>query len=135
MQLTGVGTSKSMLTLAGATDKAVTIRIEHKLGVGADRIGILIEHIPLTQGNTIELNAKPGLGGVEVVAGGQTVDVAVQVDAVIDGRTISNQFSVAMQDGIRLSPASMLTQGTLHVARIGQLFGPTLSKVLVHRNP
>jgi hypothetical protein len=131
VQLVGLGTSKSVVTLAAAQAKSATIRIEHRLGIGSDRLGITLDGLPLARGADIQVNAKPGLGGVEVTAGRQAVDVAVTIDGVINGRPVGQRFSVGLEGGIRIKPASMLSQGSLQVAKIAQLFGPSLGSSVV----
>ncbi|MFC8732205.1 LamG-like jellyroll fold domain-containing protein [Luteimicrobium sp. NPDC057192] len=128
LALSGLGTARTVLGVTAQHDKAASVRIDQKLGVTGDSLRLTLDGVPLTGGQLAQINAKPGIGGVEVVSGGAHVDVAVSVDAVVDGRTTSHRFSVPLQDGVRIDPASVLSAGGLGVSAIGQMFGPSLSK-------
>ncbi len=131
LALSGVGTARTVLGVTAQHDKAASIRIDQKLGVTGDSLRLTLDGVPLTGGQAAQINAKPGIGGVEVVSGGAHVDVAVSIEAVVDGRSTSHRFSVPLQDGVRIDPASVLASGGLGVSAIGQMFGPSLSKTVV----
>jgi len=128
LALSGLGTARTVLGVTAQHDKAASVRIDQKLGVTGDSLRLTLDGVPLAGGQAAQINAKPGIGGVEVVSGGAHVDVAVSVEAVVGGRATSHRFSVPLQDGVRIDPASVLSAGGLGVSRIGQVFGPSLSK-------
>ncbi|MGC5167978.1 LamG-like jellyroll fold domain-containing protein [Luteimicrobium sp. DT211] len=128
LALSGVGTARTVLGVTAQHDKAASLRIDQKLGVTGDSLRLTLDGVPLTGGQAAQINAKPGIGGVEVVSGGAQVDVTVSVEAVVGGRSTSHRFSVPLQDGVRIDAASVLAAGGLGVSRIGQVFGPSLSK-------
>ncbi|GAA4844238.1 hypothetical protein GCM10023221_23100 [Luteimicrobium xylanilyticum] len=131
LALSGLGTARTVLGVTAQHDKAASVRIDQKLGVTGDSLKLVLDGVPLTGGQAAQINAKPGIGGVEVVSGGAHVDVTVSVEAVVAGRTTSHRFSVPLQDGVRIDPASVLSAGGLGVSQIGQVFGPSLSKSVV----
>jgi hypothetical protein len=131
LALSGVGTARTVLGVTAQHDKAASVRIDQKLGVTGDSLKLVLDGVPLAGGQAAQINAKPGIGGVEVVSGGAHVDVTVSVEAVVGGRTTSHRFSVPLQDGVRIDPASVLSAGGLGVSKIGQVFGPPLSKSVV----
>jgi hypothetical protein len=127
----GLATSKSVVVVSAETPKTVDLHLRHKLGVGPDHLAITVHGVPVAAGAPIQLNAKPGLGGVEIVAGNAQVDLAVSVEAVVGGRQVANAYTVPLQGGARINPAPMLNTGTLQVSRIDTVFGPALSKALL----
>ncbi|GMA23376.1 hypothetical protein GCM10025864_11350 [Luteimicrobium album] len=131
LALSGVGTARTVLGVTAQHDKAAHVRIDQKLGVTGDSLTLVLDGVPLAGGQAAQINAKPGIGGVEVVSGGAHVDVTVSVEAVVGGRTTSHRFSVPLQNGVRIDPASVLAAGGLGVSQIGQMFGPSLSKSVV----
>ena len=131
LALSGVGTARTVLGVTAQHDKAASVRIDQKLGVTGDSLVLKLDGVPLTGGQAAQINAKPGIGGVEVVSGGADVDVTVSVEAVVGGRSTSHRFTVPLQGGVRIDPASVLAAGGLGVSKIGQVFGPPLSKSVV----
>ena len=136
VQMRDPGTSKHAITVKAGTDKSLTVQIENKLGVGNDRFGMTVSDIPLERAGQVEINARPGIGGVDVVAGGgQRASANVSIDAKVDGRSVKRSFAVPIEGGIRVNPASVLAESRLDVSRIDRLFGPALSREWVRRNP
>jgi hypothetical protein len=116
-------------------DKSLTLRIENKLGVGRDRFGITVEGIPLKQAGQVEINARPGIGGVDIVAGEGRATTRVNIDAEVDGHKVQRSFTVPIEGGVRVNPASIMAQNTLDVSRIERLFGPAIAREVIQGNP
>jgi hypothetical protein len=131
VQLQGIGTTRAVLGVTAQHDQQASVRIDQKLGVTGDSLAITLDGVPFTGGQLAQINAKPGIGGVEVVSGGAHVDVTVSVEAVVAGRTTSRRFSVPLQDGVRIDPGAVLAAGGLGVSQIGQVFGPAVAKSVV----
>ncbi|GAA3762686.1 hypothetical protein GCM10022240_14010 [Microbacterium kribbense] len=122
--VTGLGTAKAVVGLTAATAKAASVRIDHRLGVGGDHLSIRFDRLPVGPGADLQVNVKPGIAGVDVLAGGAHLDVPVSIQGVIAGRPIGGQFSVRLDDGIRLAVSSMIDSGALRVGQIAALFAP-----------
>lgn len=131
VQVKDLGTSKATMRLSADHDRQVTLRSESRLGTAGDRVAITLSGIPASGGTDIQVSVKPGLGGVEVVSGGQPVNTSVTVEGRLNGRDVRHTYTVPLRDGIRIEPAPVLASGTLPVAEIGTLFGPASRKVQV----
>ncbi|GAB3858999.1 hypothetical protein GCM10028801_19730 [Nocardioides maradonensis] len=132
VRVSGLATSKSVVEVTSPVAKTIDLRVHHKLGVGPDHLGITVSGIPIAPDASVVVNPKPGLGGLEIVAGGTTqVDLAVTVDTVLGGRPVTQRFTVPMQGGARINPAPVVDQGALQVAQIDAVFGPALSKAVI----
>ncbi len=124
LAVTGLGGAKAVVGLTAATAKTATVRIEHRLGLGGDRLAIQLEQLPVGPGSDLQVNVKPGIAGVEVIAGGDKIDVPVSIEGIIGGRRVGGTFAVPLDGGLRLAPSSLLASGSLRVAQIAAMFGP-----------
>jgi hypothetical protein len=119
-----LGTSANAVEVKASRDKVVRLEVANKLGVAGDHIRIAVDQIPVAAAAPLQLNLKPGLGGLEVITGGMHVDVRVEVTAVIDRKTIRRSFRLPLEGGARLKLSNVLSQRTLGVSRIDNLLGP-----------
>jgi hypothetical protein len=129
------GTSKATIKVNVGGDKPIKVRIENRLGTGADRIRYELEPITVKAASPLEINAKPGLAGLEVVCAGQRLDVRLAVSAEIGGKKIRRTYDVPIVDGFRLSPAQILTIPDLNVAQIGRMFGSSTKRIPIRPRP
>jgi len=100
------------------------LEVANKLGVAGDHVRIAVERIPVSGAAPLQLNLKPGLGGLELMTGGSRVDARIEVTAVIDRKTIRRSFRLPLEGGARLKLSNVLSQRTLGVSRIDNLLGP-----------
>jgi hypothetical protein len=130
-----LGTHTNAITLKGYRDKVFSLEVNNKLGAGGGRLRISIDSIPLTAGGELQINVKPGIGGVELVAAGQVIQSTVRFEYVRGRMSLSSKFEVKGQDGLRILPSTFITGNELKVSRINTLFGASLSGVLVKAIP
>lgn len=135
IQVKDLGTITNTITLKGYRDKAVNLQVYNKLGAGQDYLRISVENIPLSAGNEVQINIKPGIGGVDLVAPGQLIQATVTFDYVRRRAALSSRFGVEGQDGLRFMPSTFITGNQLKVSRIDKLFGDSLSSALVTAMP
>jgi hypothetical protein len=100
------------------------VDVSHKLGVAGDHVRVTIDDIVTEAGKGIQLNLRPGLGGLEIVGPSGSSKLPVKVEAVIGGKKMSEKFTVPMDGGARLKLSTVLSKGALGVSRIDKLFGP-----------
>lgn len=124
IEVNDVGTGKGTVHLDSGRQKLVRLQIANKLGVKDDRIRVTIDKIPVDSARKLDVNVKPGLGGLEMVSIGQRINASVLVDAVIEGKIIKRRFNLPLQGGVRIKLPSLLTENALNFSRIDQLFGP-----------
>lgn len=119
-----LGTSTNTVEVKASRDKVVRLEVANKLGVAGDHVRIAVERIPVAAAAPLQLNLKPGLGGLEIMTGGMRVDARVELTAVIDRKTIRRSFRLPLEGGARLKLSNVLAQRTLGVSRIDTLLGP-----------
>jgi hypothetical protein len=119
-----LGTSANAVQVKASRDKVVRLEVANKLGVAGDHVRIAVDQIPVSAAAPLQLNLKPGLGGLEVITGGTHVDARVEVTAVIDRKIIRRSFQLPLDGGTRLKLSNVLSQRTLGVSRIDNLLGP-----------
>jgi hypothetical protein len=124
LALERLGTSANAVEVKASRDKVIRLEVANKLGVAGDHIRIAVDRIPVTSAAPLQLNLKPGLGGLEVIAGETRVDARVEVTAVIDRKTIRRSFRLPLEGGARLKLSNVLSQRVLGVSRIDNLLGP-----------
>lgn len=125
-----IGSSKHVVHLKSSRAKVTTLEVENKLGVGKDSIKVKLENLPVDTGRDLEVNLKPGLGGVELLVGVAGANARVSITGTIAGRTIDRSYTIPVEGGFRLSVASVLSHDVLGVSRIDRLFGPSLRRDL-----
>jgi hypothetical protein len=126
-----LGTHSNAITLTGYRGKMFSLRVHNKLGVTTDYLRMQVENIPLAAGGDLELNVKPGLGGLDLVSSGQAIQATVSFEYVRRGASLSSRYLVDGQDGMRILPSTFITDSQLKVSRIDSLFGQSLGSSTV----
>lgn len=126
-----LGTHSNAVTLTGYRDKVFSLQVHNKLGVSNDYLRIQVDNIPLTAGGDLQLNVKPGIGGVELVSAGQAISATVSFEYLRRGASLTSTFAVDGQDGVRILPSTFITDNQLKVSRIDNLFGQSLGSTIV----
>ncbi len=119
-----LGTSANAIQVKANRDKVMRFEVANKLGVAGDHVRITVEQITLSAAAPLQLNLKPGLGGLELLTNGERVESLIDLRAIIDGKAIRRTFRVPIEGGVRLKLSNVLSQRTLGVSRIDNLFGP-----------
>jgi LGFP repeat len=124
VEVNDLGTSKNTVRMDATRNKQVTLKVANKLGVKGDKIRVTIDRIPVSNSRNLDVNVKPGLGGLELMGAAQQAKVPVNVEAVISGRTTRRKFTLPIEQGVRLKLSSLITENELGFSRIDRLFGP-----------
>jgi hypothetical protein len=135
IEVKDLGTHTNAITVKGYRDKVFSLQVHNQLGAGRDHLRIAMNGIPLAAGGEVQINVKPGIGGVELVSAGQPIRATVTVDYVRRGTRLSSKFNLAGQDGLRVVPFTVITNNELKVSRIDTLFGDSLSSTLLAATP
>ncbi len=135
IQVKDLGTHTNAITVKGYRDKMFSLHVDNKLGAGRDHLRISVDGIPLVAGSEVQINVKPGIGGIELVAAGQPIQATVSFDYVRRGARLSSKFELAGQDGVRVVPSTFITDNQLKVSGIETLFGDALTSTVVDAMP
>lgn len=129
IEISNLGTHSNIFKMNSERNKKVALTITNKLGVAGDFIQLNIKDIPIGQSNSLEMNVKQGLGGLEMLNKGASVTLPVSLKGVMDGKAFQNNFNMPLDKdkGMRIKPASVISQSELTVSRIEGLFGPVIS--------
>ena len=103
-----LGTSTNTVNVKANRHKVMRFEVANKLGVAGDHVRIAVERIPVSGAAPLQLNLKPGLGGLELMTGGSRVDARIEVTAVIDRKTIRRSFRLPLEGGARLKLSNVL---------------------------
>lgn len=122
-----IATSRQSLKVSTASKKLLDVSFETLIGSGRDRMRVDIEGLPAEAQQGIELNLRPGLGGIDAMLANDPVDARIKITANIGRRTVRRTYTAPLEGGLRFSVAEALDTGALNVGRIDQLFGPTKS--------
>jgi hypothetical protein len=131
VQVKDLGTHSNAITLTGYRDKAASLQVHNKLGATTDYLKMQLDNIPVAAGGDLQLNIKPGIGGVELVSAGQAIQATVSFEYLHAGQSLSSKFAVDGHDGVRILPSTFITDNALKVNRIANLFGQTLASTVV----
>jgi hypothetical protein len=126
-----LGTSKNTVSMESARDKLVKLRVTNKLGVKDDRIEVVVDRIPVGAARMLDMNLKPGLGGLELVTAAERVNARVTVNAKIGGQVIKRNFNLPLEGGARVKLSSLLSDNQVSVAKIDRVFGTVLSSKVI----
>jgi hypothetical protein len=135
IQVKDLGTHTNAITVKGYRDKVFSLRVDNKLGAGRDHLRVTVDGIPLVAGGEVQINVKPGIGGIELVAAGQPIRATVSFDYERRGSALSSRFELDGQDGVRIVPSTFITDNRLKVSRIATLFGDSVSSRLLDAMP
>ena len=91
-----------------------------------------IDNLPLTAGSDLQINIKPGIGGVELVSAGRPINSVVSFEYLRGRTSLSSKFQLKGKDGLRFAPSTFITSNQLKVSRINTLFGASLEGTLVN---
>lgn len=119
-----LGTSTNSVAVKTGRDKVMRLEIANKLGVTGDHVRIAVQQLAVSTAAPLQLNIRPGIGGLEVLTGGERVETRVEVNAIIDRKPIRRSFQLPIEGGARLKLSNMLSQRTLSVSRIDKLLAP-----------
>jgi hypothetical protein len=131
LKVKDLGTHSNAVTLTAYRDKVVSLHVHNKLGVTSDYLRMQVDNIPLAAGGDLLLNIKPGIGGLELVSAGQTIQATVTFDYLRRSDSLSSRFALDGQDGLRILPSTFITDNLLKVSRIANLFGQSLGSTSV----
>ena len=131
IEVKDLGTHTNTVTIKGNRDKSFDLEIHNKLGAGKDQLRISISGLPITAGGELQLNIKPGLGGVELVSAGQEIKAIVKFEYKNSGAEVRSTFQVQEKEGLRVVPSTFITGNQLKVNRISNLFGESLNSKLI----
>ena len=126
-----LGTSSSVIDYKTGANKLVRLEIDNKLGVGKDKVKILIDRIPANVSKNLQLSIKPGIAGVDILTVGEGAQADVSIQTTINGQLIKRDYSVRLDTGIRIRPSTVLTNNQLKVGRVDNLFGPIRSSLML----
>ena len=125
-----LGSSKSVVSLTSSRDKRATVQLAHKLGVERDELKIRLDGVPVQAGKPLMINSRPGLGGLELV-GSASADVTMTVEATLDGKKITRRSSLPLGDGVRVKVSQVLSDSTVNVSQINQMFGQVIASHMI----
>ncbi len=131
LRIRDLGTHTSSFGMVSSRDNLLSIRVHTRLGVGRDHLRMQIDGLRVAAGQSLKLNVKPGLGGVEVVSGG-AISARATMQLHRRGARFEGVFKISEERGVRLLPSTMLTNKQLKVAQIDELLGESLRTRLVN---
>lgn len=118
-----LGLPSSVVNVKPGKDKTVSLTISNKLGAGKDNFKVTIDNIPAAAAKDLQINMRPGLAGLDIVASAQKANANVHVETTINGKLNKYQYQTDIENGIRFRPSSVITTGELKVGTIDNLFG------------
>lgn len=119
-----LGTTSSIVKMITNENKTVRLEINNKMGVGKDKISLVIDKIPAAVGKELNLNIKPGLAGLDILTTAENVNATVAINGMIDGKVFQRSYNVDLGGGVRIRPSMVISNNELKVGNIDHLFGP-----------
>ena len=84
---------------------------------------VTIDNIPATASKDLQINIRPGIAGMDIVASAQKANANIHIETTINGKVNKYQYQTDIAGGMRIRPSSVLTTGELKVGNIDNLFG------------
>lgn len=103
--------------------------------VGRIELRVELTGLPVTTSDELVVDAKPGLGALDIAAPGGPITVGVTVVHTVDGSETRRRFNVDIDGAARLTTAPSQSDGVVAVSRIERIRGPILGTVIVDANP
>jgi hypothetical protein len=131
LEVNDLGTNFMTLKMNSARTKNVNLSIQNQIGAGGDYTLIKIQNFPISPANNLEVNVKQGIGGVEILNKGPQFNLNVTMSSRINKVASQKTFTVSMDKGVRLMPASFITEKELTVSSIDKIFGPGMKTIRI----
>lgn len=126
LEVSNLGTNFCTMKLNSARAKNLTLEIQNQLGVNGDYSVMKVQNFPISPTNQLEVNIKQGIGGIELVNKGAKFNLNISYTTKINKVVSTNNFVVPVEKGIRLMPASVLSEKELTVSSIDRVFGSVI---------
>lgn len=123
LEVSDLGTNFYKVKMNSQRAKNVSLEVQNQLGVNGDYILTKIQNFPVSPANALEVNIKQGIGGIEILNKGPQFNLNVNVISRLNRVSAAKSFSVAVDKGARLMPASVLSDKVLTVTSIDRIFG------------
>jgi len=131
LEVNDLGSNFMTLKMNSARAKNVNLNIQNQLGVGGDYNLIKIQNFPISPANNLEVNVKQGIGGVDILNKGPKFNLNVTMSSRINKVSSLKTFTVEVDKGVRLMPASFITEKELTVKSIDKIFGPGIKTIRI----
>lgn len=123
LEVNELGTNLCTLKMNSQRVKNINIEVHNQLGTNGDFSTIKIQNLQIGPSNGLDLNLKQGLGGLEIANKGPKVNLTVSISSRINKVSFVKSFVVPVEKGVRLMPASILSEKELTVSSIDRVFG------------
>jgi hypothetical protein len=131
LEVNDLGSNFMTLKMNSARVKNINLNIQNQIGVGGDFTLMKIQNFPVGPVNKLEVNIKQGNGGVEILNNGPQFNLNVTMSSKINKVSSQKTFTVPVEKGVRLMPASFLTEKELTVSSIDKIFGPGIKTIRI----
>ncbi len=128
IEVNDLGTNFLTMKMNSSRAKNVVLSVQNQLGVNGDYELIKIQNFPISAANNLEINVKQGIGGLEIINKGPQVNLNVALSSRINKVVSEKAFSIPVDKGVRLMPASYFVEKELTVTSIDKIFGTGLQK-------
>lgn len=125
-----IGSASAVVGLVPKTSKVAQIGVTSHIGIGGDRVEIVLDNLAIDSATPLKVNVKPGFGGVDVVSQG-SARPEVAVHTTIGGKTSTLTYALPFGGGVRIRPSTTSGDRSLKVSKIDNVFGPVLDSVMV----
>lgn len=123
ISMTGLGGNQPITSIAVQRDKQLSIEHQVRLGMSSDFLRVQLNGLPAKIAQRLQLSIRPGLSAIDIVTGDGLVDIPIQVERFEGGATHIQNFTLPLEGGARIFPASTLGSGSLKTGKIDLLFG------------
>ena len=125
------GTTKSALSVKGDRDKRISLVLETKLGTNGDRVRLGLNDLPYSGKQGFQLNFRPGLGGLDLIAQGISASIPISVQTTRGKQVSERKYVVPIEGGLRVGISNLLGEGTIVAGRIDQMFGTATKRTVL----
>jgi hypothetical protein len=127
----GLGSSQPIVQVK--TDREKTIEVNHlvRLGHTGDYLRLNIARLPVSNARSLQLSIRPGLSAVDILVGGEALEVPMTIESRTRGVFATQRFTVSVDGGLRVLPRTVLLNGVLKAGRIKSLFGEINTSIFV----
>jgi len=126
-----LGTSSGTMAMQATNSKTVTVELSSHLGAGRDRVRVMVNKLTTDAGKPLQVNVKPGLGGLDILSSSGAGKPEVTIETRIDGKLSRYNYTLPFDGGLRIRPSTVVGNGQLKVAKIDSLFGQLRDSVMI----
>ncbi|NJO18500.1 MAG: hypothetical protein HC877_23045 [Thioploca sp.] len=133
LEVRNLGTQENTVKLNTPIDKAFKTTFASRLGVGNDRMRVVLNNMPAKANLALTMNIQPNLGAIDILSGVEPVNVPIGIETKIDGKITRRNFQIPLDRGTRIVLSHVLSTESIKVGKIDNILGEIIEPKIIKK--